>query len=148
MQFGRVLWWILAMVHHADPRLGPVLVYKIYIVDGFHRIFVNANDVRKLRVVVPAEAGVPQLIVFPLVLPMGWMQSPPLFTAATDTMADLANQELQASALAGPHRLDIVSESLAAVPEFAPSLLSALPTLHFPSTPPPTHTHKAALGLL
>jgi hypothetical protein len=30
-------------------------------------------------------------------LPKGWMQSPPLFTAATETVADLANQQLQAN---------------------------------------------------
>jgi hypothetical protein len=49
---------------------------------------------------------------------------------------DLANQALEALAPAGPHRLDIFSESLAAVPEFAPSSPSDLPTLPLPSTPP------------
>jgi hypothetical protein len=52
-----------------------------------------------------------QLVGFPLVLPMGWMQSPPLFTAATETVADLANQKLQDQARCGPHRLDVIRES-------------------------------------
>jgi hypothetical protein len=71
-----------------------------------------------------------------MVLTMGWMQSPPTFTSATETVSDLANHALQASAPAGLHRLDIVSESLATVPEFAPCWPSALPTLPLTSTPP------------
>jgi hypothetical protein len=48
------------------------------------------------------------------------MQSPPLFTAATETVADLTNQALLASAPAGPHQLDVVSESDGPVPALAP----------------------------
>jgi hypothetical protein len=121
MQFGRALWRIISTVHQADPRLGPVFLSKIDIADGLYRIWVNANDVPKLGVVVPTLPGQPKIIGFPLVLPMGWMQSPPLFTAATETVADLANHELQASAPAQPHRLDIVSESQGVVPEIAPA---------------------------
>jgi hypothetical protein len=112
--------------------------------DGFNRILVNDNDVPTLGVVVPTEAGDAQVIAFPLVLPMGWMQPPQLFTAATGTMADLANQDLQALAPAGPHRLYIVSEDLAAMSEFAPSSPLDLPTLPLPSKFP----HEADLGLL
>jgi hypothetical protein len=97
MQFGRALWRVLSTIHHANPRLGPVYLSKIDIADGFYRLSVNDIDVAKLDVVVPNEPGEPQVIGFPLVLPMGWMQSPPLFTAATETVADLANQSLQNS---------------------------------------------------
>jgi hypothetical protein len=58
-------------VHHDDPGLGPVLLSKVDIVDGFCRILVNTNDVPKLGVVVPTEAGEPQIVAFPLVLSMG-----------------------------------------------------------------------------
>jgi hypothetical protein len=133
MQFGRALWRILSTVHRADPRLGPVFLSKIDIVDGFYRIWVNANDVPKLGVVVPTLPGQLKIIGFPLVLPMGWMQSPPLFTAATETVVDLANQELRASAPAGPHCLDAVSESQGSVPELAPIAPAAAPTLSLPS---------------
>jgi hypothetical protein len=111
MQFGRALWRVLSTIHHADPRLGPVYLSKIDIADGFYRISVNDGDVAKLGVVVPTEPGEAYVIGFPLVLPMGWMQSPPLFTAATETVADLANQALQHSAHSYPHRLDVLSES-------------------------------------
>jgi hypothetical protein len=132
MQFGRALWRILSTVHHADPCLVPIFLSKIDISDGFYRIWVNANDVPKLGVVVPTLPGQPKIIGSPLVLPMGWMQSPPLFTAATETVADLANQELLASAPAGPHRLDTVSESQGAVPDLASLAPAVSPTLPVP----------------
>jgi hypothetical protein len=137
MQFGRALWRILNNIHRADHRLGPVFLSKVDIADGFYRIQVNTNDVPKLGVVVPTEPGQPQIIGSPLVLPMGWMQSPPLFTAATETVADLTNQALLASAPVGPHRLDVVSESDGPVPALAPSSLSLLPAVPLPTKPMP-----------
>jgi hypothetical protein len=59
----------------------------------------------------PTQDGEEQLIGFTLVLPMGWKQSLPLFTAATETVADLANTKLQAKVSSQDHRLDAVSES-------------------------------------
>jgi hypothetical protein len=47
---------------------------------------------------------------------MGWSQSPPIFTAATETVADLANQHLQQRLPTEPHRLDHVSETAASPP--------------------------------
>jgi hypothetical protein len=38
MQFGRDLWRILQQVSDTDPRLGPVHLSKIDIVDGFYQI--------------------------------------------------------------------------------------------------------------
>jgi hypothetical protein len=133
MQFGRALWRILTNLHKADPRLGPVFLSKVDIADGFYWIQVNANDVPKLGVVVPTEPGQPQLFGSPLVLPMGWMQSPPMFTAATETVADLTNQALLASTPAGPHRLDVVSESDGPVPALAPNSPPLLPAVPLPT---------------
>jgi hypothetical protein len=47
--------------------------------DGCYRLWVNANDVSMLGVVVPTKPGHPQVIVFPLVLPMGLMHPPPVY---------------------------------------------------------------------
>jgi hypothetical protein len=132
MQFVRALWRILSTLHHANPRLGPVFLSKIDIADGCYRIWVNANGVPRLRVVVPTFPGQPKIIGSPLVIPMGWMESPPLFTAATETVADLANQDLQALAPTGPHRLDAVSESQGDVPALVPLALVVAPTLPVP----------------
>jgi hypothetical protein len=111
MQFGKALWRILQQVSTADPRLGPVHLSKIDIADGFYRMWINLNDVPKLGVMFPGAPGDDPLVGFPLVLPMGWMQSPPLFTAATETVADLANQKLQANGPSTRHRLDLLSEA-------------------------------------
>ena len=35
------------------------------------------------------------MVAFPLVLPMGWVESPPQFCAVTETVADLANTVLR-----------------------------------------------------
>jgi hypothetical protein len=109
MQFGRALWRILQQVSDADPRLGPVHLSKIDIADGFYRIAIKADDVPNLGVMFPSE-GEP-LIGFPLVFPMGWMQSPLLFTAATETVANLANHNMRDKLASSPHRLDDVSET-------------------------------------
>jgi hypothetical protein len=117
MQFGKALWQILQQVSTADPRLGPVHLSKINIADGFYRIWINPNDVPKLGVIFPGAPGDEPLIGFPLVLPMGWMQSPPLFTAEKETVADLANQKLQANGPSTQHRLDLVLSEAAPLPE-------------------------------
>ena len=51
--------------------------------------------------------------MLPLVLPVGWVESPPQFCAATETVADLANTALreQTPRLRTLHRLDQVLES-------------------------------------
>jgi hypothetical protein len=59
----------------------------------------------------PTQPGEEPLIGLPLFLPMGWKQSPPLFTATTETFADLTNAHLLANNGSSPHNLDIVSES-------------------------------------
>ena len=40
--------------------------------------------------------GEEPLVAFPLVLPMGWSKSPPIFSTATETIAYLANERLMA----------------------------------------------------
>ena len=92
MQFGRALECLITKVVHADPRYGPVKFIKIDIADGFYRIWIRAHDIPKLGVVFPSLAGEEPLIAFPLVLPMGWTESPPYFCAATETATDIANQ--------------------------------------------------------
>ncbi len=64
---------------------------KLDISDGFYRIGLNIDDIPKLGVVFPMLPGDKPLILFPLILPMGWKNSPPIFSTATDTIADIAN---------------------------------------------------------
>jgi hypothetical protein len=83
MKFCRALLRILQQIARSDPRLGPVYLSKIDISDGFYRIAIFTDDILKLAIMFPIRDGEEQLIDLPLVLPIGWNQSPPLFTAAT-----------------------------------------------------------------
>ena len=76
----------------------------------------------------PSEAGEEDLVAIPLTLPMGWKNSPPIFCAATETVADLANEAFHAHVPTLPHKLDNRAEAVWVKP--APSLnkqLGALP---------------------
>ena len=96
MQFGRALQRVLTTIVRADPRYGHVYLSKIDIADGFYRVWLRTRDIPKLGVALPTTPGQPRLIAFPLVLPMGWVESPPYFSTLTETACDLANSNLRA----------------------------------------------------
>ncbi len=91
MQFGRTLERSLFTIRHANPRYGPVHQAKVDLSDGFYRERLNVQDIPHLGVAFPTYEGEEPMVAFPLVLPMGWIESPPWFCAATETVADLAN---------------------------------------------------------
>ena len=96
MQFGRALKRVLRTIVRADPKYGPVYLSKIDIADGFYRVWLQAMDILKLGVTLPSTPGHPPLVAFPLVLPMGWVESPPYFAVLTETACDLTNNQLRA----------------------------------------------------
>ena len=113
MQFGRALQRVLQHIYDAHPQFGPVYMCKIDIADGFYRVGIQADDAPNLGVILPSLAGAEQLIAIPTVLPMGRVASPPYFCAVTETVADLANESLQAEPplTTTPHRLDQVADT-------------------------------------
>ena len=115
MQFGHALDRILREIMLADPRLGPVKLLKVDLSDGFYRVHLNVDDIAKLGVVFPTRPGEEPLVALPLVLPMGWKNSPPIFSALTETIADLANWRIKHGYPAPPHHLD--NEAASIVPE-------------------------------
>jgi hypothetical protein len=135
IQVGRALWCILQQISDADTRLGPVHLSKIDIADGFYHIWIKAEDVPKLGIMFPSN-GEP-LVGFPLVLPMGWMQSQPIFTAATETVADLANQRLRDQLAYGPHRLDAISETPPPIAHAVPGVVAGQAPTQIPPQPIP-----------
>ena len=112
MQFGHALDRILREILLSDPALGPVQMLKVDISDGFYRVNMNIEDIPKLGVAFPTEPGQEKLVAFPLVLPMGWKNSPPIFTTATETIADLANQRLSSHIRPPPHKMDDAAETV------------------------------------
>ena len=73
---------------------GPLFLSKYDLTDGFYHIFLAPDDALKLAFMMPCYAGKPQLAAIPLLLTMGWTKSPPTFSAASKTAADLANVQL------------------------------------------------------
>ena len=58
----------------------------------------------KLAVAVPTTlADKDPLISVPMVLPMGWMESPPAFCPVTETIADLANAKIAQGYIPAPY---------------------------------------------
>ena len=112
MQFGHALDRILREILLADPKLGPVYLSKLDISDGFYRVNLAIDDIPKLGVVFPVKDGEEPLVAFPLVLSMGWANSPPIFCATTETAADLANEALSSTTDPPCHPLDELAASM------------------------------------
>ncbi|KAL3823120.1 hypothetical protein ACHAXA_006450 [Cyclostephanos tholiformis] len=129
MQFGHALDRILREILLADPAQGPIYLLKLDISDGFYRIGLAVDDIPKLGVAFPALPHQETLIAFPLVLPMGWKNSPPIFSTATETIADLANTRLVAGATAQPHPLDDLAESIQSLAPLPPTCPSHVPSI-------------------
>ena len=107
MQFGHALERILREILLANPAHGPVHLNKTDLSDGFYREDLCPGDAPKLGVVYPTKTSSQNLVAIPLVLPMGWKNSPPAFSTATETIADLANRRLRDSSYSPPrHALD------------------------------------------
>ncbi|GFH55146.1 hypothetical protein CTEN210_11622 [Chaetoceros tenuissimus] len=104
MQFGHALDRILREILLSNPNHGPVQLMKVDLSDGFYRLCLNIDDIPKLGVTFPSATH-NNLVAFPLVLPMGWKNSPPAFCTATETIADLANRSLQAGSPSAAHPL-------------------------------------------
>ena len=86
---------------------------KVDIADVFYRVGLAPEDVPSLGVCLPLGLDGKTLVASLLVLPMGWVESPPQFCAVTETVADLANTALWEKTLRRrtPHRLYQVLES-------------------------------------
>ena len=121
MQFGHTLERFLRELLLADPAQGPIFMMKLDISDGFYRIAVAPDDIPKLGVVFPSDDG-QALVALPLVLPMGWCNSPPAFSAATETAADIANDAIAQGEMPPPHSLaSLAAEQDDPSPGYPPS---------------------------
>jgi hypothetical protein len=88
-----------------------VQLIKVDIADGFYCIWLNVHDIPKLGVVIPNLYGDEPLLAPPLVLPMGWTESPPYFCAATKTVTDITNRHLANHWKPPPHRLEELADT-------------------------------------
>ena len=84
MQFGHALQRILQRMYDADPRHGTIYMMRVDIADGFYRVGLAPEDVPSLGVCLHLGPDGKTMVAFPLVLPMGWVKSPPQFCSVTD----------------------------------------------------------------
>jgi len=94
LQFGHALNCLLCHIIEANPQNGPIYLSKIDLANGFYCIWLQLQDILKLGMAIPHLPSEGPLVAFPLALPMGWCNSPPIFCTATKTIADLTNQQL------------------------------------------------------
>ena len=94
MQWGRTFHRVLWYIFTADRRHGPVLLSKTDLADGFYQLPLTPTGALKLAVPFQLPSGAQQLAI-PTRLPMGWTESPPAFSAVTETIADLVNANLE-----------------------------------------------------
>jgi hypothetical protein len=106
MRFGRALRRMITQITRANPRFGPLLLGKSDLADGYYRIPLNTDQAIQLACLLPKSPGEEPLAAIPLVLPMGWKESPPYFCAATETIVDITNASLNQIEKHPPHRLE------------------------------------------
>jgi hypothetical protein len=91
-----------------------------------------------LSVLFHVGVGEESMAGLPLMSPMGWKQSPPILTAATETVVDLANRRLVDNNDA-PHRLDMVAETAIPVAPLATATHTDMIPLPVPNMDAPCH---------
>ena len=96
MQWGRTLNRVLWYIYTADSRQGPVLMSKTDLSDGFYQLHLTPTGALKLAVPFDVDDQT-QYVAIPTRLPMGWTESPPAFSAVTETIADVINERLESS---------------------------------------------------
>ena len=125
MQWGRTLNRIMWYILHADSRHGPVLMSKTDLSDGFYQLHLTPTGALKLAVPFQSTEGEP-MVAIPTRLPMGWTESPPAFSAVTETIADLVNTSLEHdNAIPPPHELEATASRL--VPIESPHAVDEFP---------------------
>ena len=95
MKYGWALHCLLRYLF-ADAAQGLVYILKANISDGFYSINLRPANAPKLRLIFPVDNSDKPLVAVPLNLPMGWKNSTSLFCTETETITDLANQDLLA----------------------------------------------------
>ena len=109
MQWGQTLNRVLWYVHNADSWHGPILLSKTNLSDGFYQLHLTPSSALKLAVPFDSVTGEPMAAI-PMRLPMGWTESPPAFSAVTETITDLVNESLEITQdLPPPHSFETLA---------------------------------------
>jgi hypothetical protein len=108
---------------------------KVDLSDGFYRVWLRPSDMPVLGVAFPMLPDEEPLVAFPLVLPVGWCESPPYFCALTETVTDLTNERIAAHWDPPPHPLeDLTSTQPAPLPGYTATSLPSPTRCSAPTT--------------
>ena len=81
------------------------ILFSLDIKDGFWRMTCAEGEEWNFAYVLPNHPGKPVEIVVPLVLQMGWAESPQFFCAASETARDVAEWYVSETIGTLPHHL-------------------------------------------
>ena len=135
MQFGCTFKQTLQKIRHADPHHRPVCLSKVDLAASFCQFGLALSGISKLGIAFPACGDEEQLVAFPLVLSMGWVESPPAFCSGTETIADLANA--RSDRPLPKHLLEDVALTQPLASPSLPSPTANVAAKEEPSAPPP-----------
>jgi len=130
MQFGRALDWLLHHMVAANPCNGPIYLSKINLANDFYQISLQPTNVPKLSIVLPTHNNKGPAVAFPISLPMGWTNSPPILCMATKTIANITNTKVLQCTNATRHQVETISQTH--------------PPIHQPLSPPLPSPPKSA----
>ena len=142
LQFGHAFDRLLSQFHRADTRHGHIHLSKTDVADAFMRVWIHLRSITTLGALLPRFGSEPPLVAFPLVLPMGWINSPKYLCAVTETIADLtAACFLRSDLQLDPHRLDNHANTV------PPHIPRPPPTSPPHLLPPPTIASRGPFSL-
>ncbi len=104
-EIGKVLPRLLTYMRDTPAGLY-ILMSKLDIIDGFWQLIVQDADCFNFAYVLPHRVGAPCKIVVPLAVQMGWVESPSLFCAVTESPRDLAQHFVDAAVPLPPHQVE------------------------------------------
>lgn len=89
---------------------------KVDLLDGFYRLWLRPKITHCIAVLFPSSKNESPLVGILLTNPMGWVSLPPNFSACTETVADMTNDNLSDNnninyARNTPHLLDVLSKT-------------------------------------
>jgi len=106
-QLGKVLWRIVTTIAQVDPSNGHILMAKWDIKDGFWRLTVSEDDAWHFCYVLPRlHPDDPIKLAISTCLQMGWTESPPIFSTASETAHDVGQEALNCQQPLPPHKLE------------------------------------------
>jgi hypothetical protein len=140
IQFRAALYRFLQCLECTDTRRGLIKLAKTDISDTFMRVWISLATIPCLGAILPLFLDGEPLVAFPMILPMGWVDSPNFLCAVTETIADLANARFASNNMTTTiHRLN---DTACTPPDEEPRIATT-----FHGIPPPTTRSQGPLKL-